>query len=67
MAMAIIENGSELGVTTPATTTMTTMAHRRHDESFFGVSTPAISSDTKRTGNSKVRPNTVIKSTIKLR
>ena len=32
MAMAIIENGSELGVTTPATTTMSTMAHRRHED-----------------------------------
>ena len=67
MAMAIIEKGSELGVTTPATTTISTMAHRRHEESFFGVSTPAISRETRSTGNSKVSPNTVIRSTMRLR
>ena len=36
MAKAIMENGSELGMTTPATTTMTTMAHRRHEELLRG-------------------------------
>src|SRR5664280_908258 len=67
MAKAIIEKGSELGVTTPATTTINTMAHRRNEESCLGVSTPANSSDTSNTGNSKVRPNTVISNTMRLR
>src|SRR5665213_743901 len=67
MAMAIIENGSELGVTTPATTTINTMAHRRHEDSCFGVNTPASSNDTSSTGNSKVSPKTVINRTMRLK
>src|SRR5664280_163199 len=67
MAKAIIEKGSELGVTTPATTTINTMAHRLNEESCLGVSTPANSSDTSSTGNSKVRPKTVISNTMRLR
>ena len=66
MASAIIENGSELGVITPATTTMRTMAHRRHEESFRAVSTPATSRETRSTGNWKVMPNTTINSTMRL-
>src|SRR5665213_1769464 len=67
MAIAIIENGSELGVTTPATTTINTMAHRRQEDSCLGVSTPATCSETSSTGNSKVSPKTVISSTMRLR
>src|ERR1019366_9611059 len=66
-ARAIIEKGSELGVITPATTTMSTMAQRRHEESCLGDSTPAISSDTRSTGNSKVSPKMVIINTMRLR
>ena len=62
-----MEKGSELGVITPATTTMTMMAHRRHDDSCLGVTTPASSNDTSSTGNSKVRPKMVIISTMRLR
>ncbi len=52
---------------TPATTTMSTMAHRRQDESCLGVTTPASSSETSRTGNSKVNPKMVIIKRIRLR
>ena len=40
------------------------IAQRRHLESFAGVSTPAISSATSTTGNSKVTPKATISSRI---
>ncbi len=55
-----MEKGSELGVKTAAITTMMMTAQRQERRRRAGVTTRANSSETRTTGNSKVRPKIVI-------
>jgi len=66
-ARANMENGSELGVKTAATTTMMMTAQRQACRSRAGVTTRASSSETSTTGNSKVSPKIVIINRIRPR
>jgi hypothetical protein len=62
-----MENGSELGVTTAETITIEVTAHRQECKRRAGVTTRASSSETRTTGNWKVRPNKAIINRINLK
>ncbi len=66
-AMAIIENGSELGVITAATMAIASIAHLRQADNLAGVRIPASSKEMSTTGNSKVSPKATIINTTKFK